>query len=86
MEKLIAENPSLKRLLVTTAGAGAIALNKKWGLNLGDVEVEALAALVIGFLAQSAYKEAAKAKGVEAAATIKTPGDAVAVLNEAAKP
>lgn len=87
MENFIANNPSMKRLLVALLGAGAIALNKRFGFALGDTEVEAVAAIVLGYLAQSSYKEAAIAKanaaGNAAANAVTTPEAAAKVLGGA---
>ena len=60
------DSAGLKRLGVTLVGAAAVVANKKWGLNLGDVEIEALAAMVLGFLAQSSWKETALDKAEKA--------------------
>lgn len=74
-------NAGLKRLVVLGVGVAAVALNKKLGLDLGAEEQGAIAAMVVGFLLQSGYKDA-KVKAAEAAATIQTPSDAAKELSK----
>jgi hypothetical protein len=69
-----------KRILVTLLGVGSVALNKKFGLNLGDAEIAAIASLIITFVGQSAWKEAAMAKAEVAAGNVNTLEDAAKVL------
>lgn len=73
--------PGLKRLVVTAATAGLIALNKKLGLQLEVADITALTALAIAFIGQSALKEA-KLKGAEAAAKVVTVDDAAKELGK----
>lgn len=73
-------SPAVKRLAVTLIGAATIALNNKLGLNLDSAEIASLAALILGFVIQSAAKEV-KIAGQEAAAKVSDTKAAVDVLN-----
>lgn len=81
LEDLLANNPSLKRLLIVLGGSALVAFDKKLGLNLSDLAIGSITTMVTGFLAQSAYKEVQMAK-VDAAAAVKTPTDAAKVLGQ----
>lgn len=80
METWLAENPVLKRLLLAALSTAVVALNKKLGLNLGEAEIAAIAAIIMSALWGSNLKEAAIKKAEAAAAAVKTPEDAAAVL------
>lgn len=71
---------SMKRLVVMGLSALAVLLNKKFGLNLGEAEVAAVAAIVVTFLAGSNLKEVANKKAEVAAAAVKSTEDAAAAL------
>ena len=72
-------NPGLKRLVVMLGGVAVVAVNKKLGLNLGDLEVGSIATMVVAYLGQSALKEVKLAK-VDAAAAVVTKSQAAAEL------
>jgi hypothetical protein len=72
-------NPSLKRLLFTLAGAAVVALNKKLGLDLDAMSIASIAGMVVAYLWQSAMKEVQMAK-VDAAAAVATKSQAAAEL------
>lgn len=72
-------NPGLKRLVVMLGGVAVVAVNKKLGLNLGDLEVGSIATMVVAYLGQSALKEVQLAK-VDAAAAVVTKSQAAAEL------
>jgi hypothetical protein len=74
------EPNSLKRLIVTGLSAVAIILNQKFGLNLGDAEIAALAAIIVTFLAGSNLRAMADKKAEVAAAAIDSTEKAAAVL------
>lgn len=59
-------NGSMRRLLAVLLAPVFAMANKKFGLNLGEAEVDAVLALVGVYIMQSAWKEQAIAK-VEAA-------------------
>lgn len=79
LEDLLTNNPSLKRLLLTLAGAGLVAFDKKLGLNLSDLAIGSITTMVTGYLAQSAYKEVQIAK-VAAAEAVNTKAIAASEL------
>lgn len=72
-------NPSLKRLMFTLAGAAVVALNKKLGLDLDSMSIASISAMVVAYLGQSALKEVQLAK-VDAAAAVSTKPQAAAEL------
>jgi hypothetical protein len=49
--------PTARRLAVTLATAGLVALNRKLGLGLEAADVAALAGVVVAYLAQSAVRQ-----------------------------
>lgn len=73
---------TVKRLVTFVIGALIVGLNSRF-LHLDDTTVASFTALVIGYLAQSAYKEVnvARAAAVAAAAKVTTLDQAVADLN-----
>lgn len=77
---------TFRRFVVFAVGAVAVLLNKKLGLELGMEEQAALVTLVIAYLGQSAYKEAAKAKAMVSAADIKSVEDAIAEFKKGLGP
>jgi len=84
-------NPEqLKRLAVLVVSVAVIALNKKFGLDLGVGEIASLSAIVIAYLSGSNWKAAALAKaealGAAAAATVDSPAAAVAAINRGPQP
>lgn len=89
MEKFLAENPAVKRLGVFLVTSAIIALNKKLGLGLGEVEIGALTTAAVGYLIQSGIKSAAQVKadaaqaGADAAAQV---GNLEAAAAELGKP
>lgn len=70
----LATSGSTRRLIALLVGLAAIALDKHFGLQLTELDKEAITVLVTAFLAQSAWKEATLAKveaaGAAAAATM----------------
>lgn len=72
-------NPSLKRLVIMLGGVAVVAVNKKLGLDLGDLEIGSIATMVVAYLGQSALKEVQLAK-VDAAAAVNTKSAAAAEL------
>ncbi len=72
-------NPSLKRLVIMLGGVAVVAVNKKLGLDLGDLEIGSIATMVVAYLGQSAMKEVQLAK-VDAAAAVSTKSQAAAEL------
>lgn len=72
-------NPSLKRLVIMLGGVAVVAVNKKLGLDLGDLEIGSIATMVVAYLGQSAMKEVSLAK-VDAAAAVATKNQAAAEL------
>lgn len=83
------DSAMLRRLIGFLVTPGVALANRKWGLGLEAGEVEAIAAASIGYVAQSAWKEAAIAKaaaaGNAAAAQVVTLEDARKLLREAGK-
>ena len=83
----ILTNPTVRRVAVGGLAAAIVALNKKLGLGLETVDIAGLVSLALGYIIQSGLNSKAQiiadaqAAGAEAAATIKTPEDAVAILN-----
>lgn len=63
---------------------------QKWGIEVPENVLMGMEGLLSAFILQSGWKDAklqhAEMLGQEAAATVKTSGDAVAALNEVAKP
>ena len=59
------EKRSLKRLAAFVVPAIVLAVNKKLGLELGNLEVTGITALALGYLGQSAMKEVAMAKAAK---------------------
>ena len=78
------KSPSIKRLLVLLVTSAVVALNKKLGLSLSDVDIASLAGLVGAYLLQSGIKAAAvaKADGEAAAAKVDTLEAAAAELSK----
>jgi hypothetical protein len=79
----------LKRFAVFLVSAGIVALNKKLGLNLSEVEIASLASMTAAYLVQSGMKAAAqmKAEAVkQAAEDIKTPAAVVDQLKQMGAP
>lgn len=74
-------NAGLKRIVVLAIGVAAVALNKKFGLELDATAQGAIASMVIGFLLQSGLKSA-KVEAAEAAAKVATPSDAAKELSK----
>lgn len=72
-------NPSLKRLVIMLGGVAVVAVNKKLGLDLGDLEIGSIATMVVAYLGQSALKEVQLAK-VDAAAAVNSKQSAAAEL------
>lgn len=64
MQKFLAvlTNPSVRRLLVFLVGFGTVALNKKLGLDLDANALVTDALMVLGYIGQSAYTDASKAR------------------------
>jgi hypothetical protein len=62
MKKEAMDKDSLKRLIGGLLTAALIALNKRLGLGMTEVDVAALAAVAAAWLIQSGYKAAQKAK------------------------
>jgi len=81
----------VRRLLMTALAAGVVALNRKFGLDLNAEEIAALAALALGYLAQSAAVDRARilaagqAAADAAAGKVETAADAAAVLKGGGK-
>lgn len=80
----LVDNGSMRRLVALMLAPAFTVVNKKFGLNLGEAEVDAVLALVGVYIMQSAWKEQAMAK-VEAAKSApveaKTPEAAKANLD-----
>lgn len=74
-------NPGLKRLLVTLAGAAIVALNKKLGLDLDALSIASISGMVVAYIGQSALKEVQLAK-VDAAAAVTSKPQAAAELGK----
>lgn len=74
MDKLLAivTNPSVKRLFVFLLSLGTVALNKKFGLNLDAAEILGVVITALGFIGQSAAKEASLARSDALAAVAKS--------------
>lgn len=74
----------LKRLGVVLATMATIAVNRKLGLDLDPADVIAIGGLALGYIFQSKVGEVKLAKaelaGQQAAASIRTTSDAIAVL------
>lgn len=81
MQELIAglANGGVKRLLIPLLAVGLIAFNKKLGLEMTEIQMGAIASIIIAWVTQSGLN-AAKQKGLDAAAAIKTPEDAATVV------
>lgn len=64
MDKVLAiiTNPSVRRLLVFVLSFGTVALNKKFGLNLDAAEIIGVVVTALGYIGQSAVKEASVAR------------------------
>jgi len=77
-------NPTVRRLLVFLLGFLTVALNKKLGLELNPESMVTDALLVLGYIGQSAFTDASKArsdamaKGYAAAAAVTTEDQAEA--------
>lgn len=82
MEKFLVENPVLKRILLTLIGTVVIAAGKKLGLDLDDVQVGAIAAVIIAAITGSNWKEAALEKARLAAAPITDKAAAIEELKK----
>lgn len=78
MEQFLNDNPSLKRLAVTTLGSGILAAADKAGVS-HDV-IMAIAGLIGTYLLQSGVVSMAKAKAEAAAAAVDSPAKAAEVL------
>lgn len=55
-------NPTVRRLLVFVIGMGTTLLHKKLGLELDANDILATVLLVLGYVGQSAYNDASKAR------------------------
>lgn len=64
MKKLIEiiTNPTVRRLIVFLLGFLTVALNKKLGLDLNPEALVTDALLVLGYVGQSAFVDASKAR------------------------
>ena len=64
MQKLVEllANPSLRRILVYLLTFGTTALHRRFGIELDATEIIAIIATGLGYLAQSAYTDASKAR------------------------
>lgn len=73
-----------RRLLVFLLGFLTVALNKRFGLDLDANQLVGELALILGYITQSAVKEAsdAHAEAKLSAASVSTPAAAVAELNK----
>lgn len=71
---------TVRRAAAAVLGITLVALNHKLGLDLSDAELAALSAMVLGYLGQSAYKEAAQAKA--AAVALPNVGAAIDYLQK----
>lgn len=71
---------TVKRLVIALLGVGVIALNKRFGLNLGTEEVVAISGVIAAYLVQSGVVESAKEKSRAEAAKIQTAEAAAAYL------
>lgn len=56
------EAATIRRLVAFVIGLVAVALNKKLGLQLDPTAEASIVALIIGYIGQSAYKEAQEKK------------------------
>jgi len=76
MQKFV-DNGSLRRLIATGVGLGAVLLNKKVGLDLDHESQDLITYLVMSYVLSSNFKEAAFARaqksGQEAADAVKEP-------------
>jgi hypothetical protein len=83
----ILTNPTVRRVAVGGIAAALVALNKKLGLGLDGVDIAGLVSLALGYILQSGLNSKAQiladaqAAAAAASAEVKTPDDAVAVLN-----
>lgn len=58
----ILTNPTVRRLVVFLLGFLTVLLHKKLGLDLDPNDLVAMAVTVIGYIGQSAYTDASKAR------------------------
>ena len=77
------QSASFRRLLLSLCGIAIPALNNKLGLSLSETQIAELLAFVAAIVVTSKAGDAHVA-GKEAAATVKTIGDAKAVFAEPA--
>lgn len=76
----------LKRFLVFAIGAAVVVLNKKFSLDISEVEIASLATMVSAFLIQSGMKAVAAIKAeskAQAKGEILTADDAVEAFKKA---
>jgi len=87
----LVKSGTFRRLVVFLVGLLAVALNRRFGLELNAEEVAGVVVMAVAYLLQSASKEKAIAVAVEtgkkASADVKpqSVGDGAAVLSEVAK-
>ena len=74
-----------KRLFVSVGGVIAVLASKYLGIELDPADLATIAAIVIGYVTNSAVKEA-KVAGANAAAAVTTPAAAVSIINSQANP
>lgn len=75
------QSGTARRFVAFLVGAGAIVLTKHFGIELSEQEKAELTALVMGYIAQSSWRETTAAKieaaGQQGAAVVQAiPGDA----------
>ncbi len=70
---------TVKRAVASVVGVLVLSLNQKLGLALDATAQASIAAIVVAYISQSAWKEAALAK-VNATPPVTTLADAAAVL------
>lgn len=75
MNKVLAiiTNPSVRRLLVFLLSIGTVLLHRKWGLELNAEEIVGVIVMALGYMGQSAVKEASMAKTDALAAVALNP-------------
>lgn len=77
------KSKSMKRLAALVAGVALPILNRKLGLELTPDEVVASVTLIGGYILQSVVNDmSARNAGVKAAAEVKTPSDAIAIMKQ----
>lgn len=80
---------SLKRAGAALAGVAIIALNKKFGLGLGDVDIGAISSILLTYLLQSVWHSNKKLQAdaqATAEASVKSSKDAAVVFNSTKVP